>query len=114
MDYEKKLFEDAKANAPDNFVEKAMMHIKLKELEDDRKATAKIEYSFFKIGQICVVASLLLVILNVFPAAEKVFGQGKDEYTQQHESIFQIASDKFNELIEDAKELIDLNIFNKD
>ncbi len=114
MDYEKQLFEKAKVNAPDGFVKKTMMHIKLKELECEQKTTAKIEYSFFKVGQICVAASLLLVILNVFPAPEKVFGLDKDGYPEQHENIFQIASDKFNELIEDAKELIDLNILNKD
>ena len=114
MDYEKRLFANAKVKSPDDFVEKTMIHIRKIEHEKEEKATAKIEYSFFKVGQICIAASLLLVILNVFPAPEKVFGLNKDGCPKQHESVFQKASDKFIEIIEDAKELIDLNIFNND
>jgi|GEM_PF-4017705 len=114
MDYEKQLFELKKQKAPDGFVTSTMRFIKLKELEEEQKSTAKIEYSFFKLGQICVVASLLLIILNIFPATKDVHGQDNIPYAFKHENITQKAFQKCEDIIESAKELIDIEIIKKE
>lgn len=113
MDYEKQIFENSTVRAPDDFVSKTMNHIRLTELDEAHKATAKIEYSFFKLGQICVAAALLMVVLNVSPIAKIVYGQGNKEFPTQQESIVGKAVDKVDDIFDDIKELIDFNFFDK-
>ncbi len=111
MDYEKQLFKKNMMHAPDDFVGKTMKYIRIKEIEEKEKTTAKIEYSFFKLGQICVVAALLMIIINISPAEKVVYGQNKDSFPSHQESIMEQAVNKFNEFVEDLK---DFNIFNND
>ena len=111
MDFEKQLFEKNKVYAPDAFVEKTMKYIKIKEIEEKEKTTAKIEYSFFKLGQICVVAALLMIIINITPAEKIVYGQDSDSFPIHQESIMEQAVNKFNGFVEELK---DFNIFNND
>lgn len=110
MDFEKDLFENAKAKAPKNFTAKTMSYILQKENEEQEKTTAKIEYSFFKLGQICVAASLLLIVLNVFPAEKLVHGQDVISFPYTEENIITKSIDKIEEIYEDVKELIDFEI----
>ena len=107
MDFEKDLFEKAKIKAPDDFKLKTMNYILNKEIEDQEKATAKIEYSFFKLGQICVAASLLLIVLNIFPAEDIVRGQDTITSPTIQENIIRKSVDKIEEIFKNAKELID-------
>jgi len=110
MDFEKDLFESAKVKAPDDFTTNTMNYILNREIQEQEKATTKIEYSFFKLGQICVVASLLLVMLNVFPAEDIVRGQDYFSFPSSEENIIKKGIDKIEDIFENVKELIDFEI----
>lgn len=110
MDFEKDLFKKAKTKAPQDFALKTMNYIMNKEILEQEKATAKIEYSFFKLGQICVAASLLLIVLNVFPAEKFAYGQDNIPFVSNEENFINKGIDKIEEIYEDIKELLDFEI----
>jgi len=111
MDYEKKLFEENKMNAPTDFSRKTMQYIMTAEEKGNAKNSVKIEYSFTRIGQILVAAAVLLIILNIYPAAKIVQGQDIDASPEQHVSIFRKATNEIGDFFDGIKETIDFNIF---
>lgn len=114
MDYEKKLMESEKANAPSGFVSNTMNYIQMQEEKLEQKTTVKIEYSFFKLGQICVAAALLLIILNITPLNKIVYGQDKNTNTEQHQGIIEKTMEKLDYFGDEIKEIFNFEIFNND
>ncbi|MEX1375857.1 MAG: hypothetical protein AB1Z23_00130 [Eubacteriales bacterium] len=107
MDYEKKLMESGKANAPKGFVSNTIKYIQIQEEKLEQKTTVKIEYPFFKLGQICVAAALLLIILNITPLNKIVYGQDKNTQPKQHQGIIEKAMDKLEDFGDEIKEIFD-------
>ena len=111
MDYEKQLFIKSKVSAPKNFTSKTMEYIKAKELDTEKKSTAKIEYSFFKLGQICVAAALLMIILNISPISKIVYSQDYNNQPIQQESIVKKTVNKLDSFFDEITETIDFKFF---
>ena len=114
MDYEKKLIESEKVNAPQGFVSNTMNYIQTQEEKLEQKATVKIEYSFFKLGQVCVAAALLLVILNITPLNKIVYGQDKNTNPEQRQGIIEKTMEKLDDFGDEIKKIFDFEILEND